>query len=255
MRTATPCEPRICKQCGRRFSKRPLEGPGTWNSPKRAYCSRDCSNLAKIGRPNPKAAPPRVVRPTEPIQLPNGSVIHWNERDANDDWRQVPVTCGACQTKRTVAVNNAIRRSFAGLCKACNLEAGRSSQVGPTHSKWLGGHFIDSRGYPAINIRALSGRAYELASQMARLVHGKPAVIHEHRLIVALSLDRPLRSDEVIHHRNGNKHDNRLENLELTSPAEHRQMDAKYFRLWQKAAARVAELEMQLLRCQDGRGE
>lgn len=43
----------------------------------------------------------------------------------------------------------------------------------------------------------------------------------EHRYNMEQAIGRPLTFDEVVHHKNGNKLDNRLENLEVMSRLEH----------------------------------
>lgn len=54
--------------------------------------------------------------------------------------------------------------------------------------------------HPLVEMAFLSGRTYQIL---------------EHRLTMAEHLGRPLRGDETVHHMNGIRDDNRIENLQL----------------------------------------
>lgn len=78
-------------------------------------------------------------------------------------------------------------------------------------------------GYRLLCVNALSPEDRELAMPMAgRKTDTNSWTILEHRLVYARYLGRPLMRDEHVHHINGNKHDNRIENLELVDNDEHR---------------------------------
>lgn len=101
------------------------------------------------------------------------------------------------------------------VSKACARFGIRSQRRGPRsghgHPEWKGGIIVDKNGYILV---------WSPGHPMARGTHKK--YVLEHRLVMAECLGRLLLPNEVVHHRNGDKQDNRIENLELYgSNAQH----------------------------------
>jgi hypothetical protein len=65
-----------------------------------------------------------------------------------------------------------------------------------------------------------AGYRYVPVDDDERHLAGGALYLAEHRLIMARQLCRPLSSEETVHHRNGDRLDNRPENLELWSSAQ-----------------------------------
>jgi hypothetical protein len=80
---------------------------------------------------------------------------------------------------------------------------------GAEHPSWKGGKAYDKNGYVIIwhpnHPRNLCGN-----------------YVHEHVLVMEDHLGRLLNRDEIIHHKNEIKDDNRLENLQLMTELEHK---------------------------------
>lgn len=75
-------------------------------------------------------------------------------------------------------------------------------------------------------------RASNRAAQLARVESVKDTTYrkrfgrHEHRVVAEQKIGRPLRSDEHVHHIDGNKHNNHPDNLEVMTRSEHLRLHA-----------------------------
>lgn len=102
------------------------------------------------------------------------------------------------------------------LCKRHGIQSRRRGpRSGPGHPNWTGGVVMDKSGY-----RMIWTPDHPNARKQHRRHPG--GYVLEHRLVMEAHLGRYLKSTEVVHHRNNDKLDNRIENLELfESNAQH----------------------------------
>ena len=80
---------------------------------------------------------------------------------------------------------------------------------GPKSPLWKGGRFLHTLGY-------MMAYCPDHPSAI-----GKTGYVYEHRRVMEKHIGRYLKSEEHVHHINGDRADNRIENLKITSFAEH----------------------------------
>lgn len=128
------------------------------------------------------------------FDLDSQSVVGVGVRKALRINKKCP-SCGEVRSLSVTSVRESLKRGYKyDKCHKCKDAADFCYN-------WKGGRRIDSNGYVLVYRRAKRGQQY----------------VREHRLVMEQHLGRPLKRHETVHHLNGDKTDNRIENLELWS--------------------------------------
>lgn len=146
-----------------------------------------------------------------------GEIKKGNKRPLNDRASRIYHACEDCGKARWVLLIRGQPRNL--HCRQCARIRFGLSERGSNHSQWKNGKVQTSDGYVAVYVPG--------DDLFFSMVGGKRkfgGYVLEHRLIYAEHLGRCLRSYEIVHHKNGDKMDNRLDNLKLTTRKEHMQV-------------------------------
>lgn len=188
------------------------------------------------------------------------------ERRGNRTTEWVTLACQQCGTTFEVTpgwARNGRRKFCSNRCRH-RAEAQQKRRLGKLHtdearakmaqaatgrrdkersSQWKGGIYLDRAGYRWVMIDLLPETTRALVRQM--VPPGKRYVM-EHRAVMAATLARPLTRSEIVHHLNGEKADNRPENLMLHDRSRHSMEHREVEKRLAELEAENAELRARL---------
>jgi hypothetical protein len=217
-----------CAGCGTEIVKRKSDADRAKTG--RFFCSMECRRRSGM------STKPTTVPRSQCQQCGAECVFYGKQKVTGrfcskpcyDEWQarqRIARICEWCSKEFSVQPSFLTRQTARFCSRACYTMAAPKNRAGHLHNGRPA--VIDSSGYV---------RVYE-PTHPAAFGNGQ---ILEHRLVMSNFLGRPIRSDEHVHHVNGVKTDNRIENLVVLGHSQHSSLTG------QERAAALAAMQAEL---------
>ena len=166
-----------------------------------------------------------------------GDITRGHQLGYRHNAKYIWIECAVCKKPKWVEFKNG--EPISSVCRGCLNKRETDKRYGKANANWRGGRSIRA-GYVYVKIHP-SDFFFSMAT--------KYNYISEHRLVMAQYLGRCLLPWEIVHHKNNDRLDNRLENLELLPHPRFHLVDSVTKSYIAKLEAQIKQLQEQLKTC------